>query len=173
MLVLTHRAVNNTAPEYLNDLIRFNVKGTTIRTRGSFDPCLLCVPPISQMSSNSLFDRSFMYVAPTLWNDLDLDIRLLPFLAFKKSQDTSLLVLCKLILIICMIFLFLPCVSTVIIGYIIISPLTLCIFIYIGYWIYYYIVTAVVQTSHRLYLVGQQVYYRFLNYYYLCYRYCV
>ena len=46
MLLLTHKAVNNTAPEYLRDLIRFNDKGMTIRTRASFDPCLLCVPPI-------------------------------------------------------------------------------------------------------------------------------
>ena len=37
--------INNTAPEYLCDLIRLNVKSTTIRTHASFDPCLLCVPP--------------------------------------------------------------------------------------------------------------------------------
>ena len=54
-LLLTHRAVNNTAPEYLSDLIRFNVKCTTIRTRASFDLCLLCVPPISKMRANSFF----------------------------------------------------------------------------------------------------------------------
>ena len=47
ILLLTHKAVNNTAPEYVCDLIRLNVKSTTIRTRASFDPCLLCVPPIS------------------------------------------------------------------------------------------------------------------------------
>ena len=47
ILLLTHKAVNNTAPEYLCDLIRLSVKSTTIRTRASFDPCLLCVPPIS------------------------------------------------------------------------------------------------------------------------------
>ena len=74
--------VNNTAPEYLCDLIRFNVKGTTIRTRASFDPCLLCVPTISKRCANSFFDRSFVYSAPILWNALDLDIRLLPFDAF-------------------------------------------------------------------------------------------
>ena len=78
-----------------------------------------------------------MYAAPTLWNALDLDIRCFQ----KKSQDTSLPeVLCKLILIIFMIFLFLQYVSTVIIMYIIISPLN-SIFIYIGYWTlikYYY-----------------------------------
>ena len=33
ILLLTHKAVNNTAPEYLCDLIRFNVKSTIIRTR--------------------------------------------------------------------------------------------------------------------------------------------
>ena len=48
ILLLTHNAVNNTAPEYLCDLIRLNVKSTTNRTRASFDPCLLCVPPISR-----------------------------------------------------------------------------------------------------------------------------
>ena len=87
ILLLTHNAVNNTAPEYLRDLIRFNVKSTTIRTRASFDPC---VPPISKMCASSLFDRSFMYVAPTLWNALDLDNRLLPFDAFKKRVKTHL-----------------------------------------------------------------------------------
>ena len=53
ILLLTHNAVNNTAPEYLCDLIRLNVKSTTIRTRASFDPCLLCVPPISKTCANS------------------------------------------------------------------------------------------------------------------------
>ena len=31
ILLLTHKAVNNTAPEYVCDLIRPNVKSTTIR----------------------------------------------------------------------------------------------------------------------------------------------
>ena len=53
--LLTHKAVNNTAPTYLCDLIRLNVKSTTIRTRASFDPCLLCVPPISKTCANSSF----------------------------------------------------------------------------------------------------------------------
>ena len=52
ILLLPHKAVNNTASEYLCDLIRLNVKSTTIRTRASFDPCLLCVPPISKMCAN-------------------------------------------------------------------------------------------------------------------------
>ena len=73
-LLSTHKAVNNAAPEYLCDLIRLNVKSTTIRTRVSFDPCLLCVLPISKTCANSFFDRSFVYAAPTLWNAFDFDI---------------------------------------------------------------------------------------------------
>ena len=88
-LLLTHKAVNNIAPEYLRDLIRFNVKGTTIRTRASFDPCLLFVPPISKILKgvqiNSLIDL-FVYTAPTLWNALDLDMILLRFDALKKES---------------------------------------------------------------------------------------
>ena len=87
---MTHKAVNNTTPEYVCDLIRFNVKSTTIRTRASFAPGLLCVPPISKRCANSLFDQSFVYAAPTLWNVLDLDIVLLPFDAFKKRVKTYL-----------------------------------------------------------------------------------
>ena len=91
---------------HLCDLIRLNVKSTTIRTRASFDHCVLCVPPISKTCANSFFVRSFVYAAPTLWNAIDLDIRLLPFDALKKkSQDTSLSeVLCKLILIVFILF---------------------------------------------------------------------
>ena len=59
-------------------------------TRASFDPCLLCVPPISKTCANSFLDRSFVYAAPTLWNALDLDIRLLPFDTFKKRVKTHL-----------------------------------------------------------------------------------
>ena len=71
-----HKSVNNTAPEYLSDLIRFN---TTIRTRASFDLCSSCVPPISKMCANSFLNLTFMYASPTLWNARDIDIILLPF----------------------------------------------------------------------------------------------
>ena len=57
ILLLTHKAVSNTAPEYLCDLIRLNVKSTTIRTRASFDPCLLCVPQlVKRVLIHSLID---------------------------------------------------------------------------------------------------------------------
>ena len=83
---MTHKAHNNTAPEYLSDLIRFNYnnKGTNVRTIASFDPCLLCVPPISKMYA--FFERSFVYV----WNALGLDIRLLPFDDFQEGIMTHL-----------------------------------------------------------------------------------
>ena len=63
-------------------------------------------PPISKTCANSLFDKSFVYAAPTLWNAFDLDIRLLPFDTLKKiCQDTSLFEeLCKLILIVFILF---------------------------------------------------------------------
>ena len=32
------------------------------------------VSPISKKWANSIFGRSFVYAAPTLWNDLDIDI---------------------------------------------------------------------------------------------------
>ena len=47
-------------------------------------------PPISKTCANSFIDGSFVYAAPTLWNALDLDIRLLPFDTFKKSVKTHL-----------------------------------------------------------------------------------
>ena len=73
-MLLTHNAVNNTPPEYLRDLIRFNVKSTTIRTRAAYDHCLLCVPQFNKRCVHSFVDRSLVYTAPTLWYALDLDI---------------------------------------------------------------------------------------------------
>ena len=61
-------------------------------------------PPISETCANSFFERTFVYATPTLWNALNLDIRLLPF-DTKKGQDASLSeVLCKLILIVFILF---------------------------------------------------------------------
>ena len=42
------------------------------------------------MCANSFFDRSFMYAVPTLWNTLDLNIRLLPLDDFKKRVKPHL-----------------------------------------------------------------------------------
>ena len=71
--MIHHKAVNNTAPEYLCDLIRLNVKSTTIRTCASFDPCLLCVPPISKTCANSKYRHGHLIHAhiPPLSNCKD------------------------------------------------------------------------------------------------------
>ena len=58
-----------------------------------------------------------MYAATTLWTALEFDIHLLPFDALKKVK-------------LFVIFLFLRCVSTVIIVYIIISPLNSYLYIH-------------------------------------------
>ena len=54
----------------------------------SQEPCRrLSTPDITQLL---VFMMIFVYAAPTLWNALDLDIRLLPFDAFKKRVKTHL-----------------------------------------------------------------------------------
>ena len=83
-MVCVIKLCNNTAPEYLCDLIRLNVKSTTIRTHAYFNPCLLCVPPISKTYANAFFDRSFVYAAPTLWKSLELDKDDCPLILSKK-----------------------------------------------------------------------------------------
>ena len=62
----------------------------TVCTGASFDPCLLRVLSISKICAYSLFEGSCMYVAPTLWNTLEFNIKLLDFDAQLKTQDTSL-----------------------------------------------------------------------------------
>ena len=109
---MTHKAVNHTAPEYLCDLIRLNVKSTTIRTRASFDPCLLCVPPISVLI------HSLIVLLCILLHHCGMPLIYIfdycPLILSKKSQDTSLSeVLCKLILIVFILFVLYLCFYTV------------------------------------------------------------
>ena len=40
---------------------------------------LLSIPPISKTCAFSCFERSFLCAAPTLWNKLSIDIRMLEF----------------------------------------------------------------------------------------------
>ena len=47
-------------------------------------------PQLVKTCANSFFDRSFVYVTPTLGNAFDLDIRLLLFDAFNKRVKTHL-----------------------------------------------------------------------------------
>ena len=54
------------------------------------DCFLLAIPPISKTCAASFFERSFIYAAPTLWNQLSIDIRMLEFNQFKSRVKTEL-----------------------------------------------------------------------------------
>ena len=67
--------MNNTAPVYLCDLISVNDKSIL---QVQVDPLILVYymfPQLVRMCANSFFERSFMYVTPSLWNTLDFGIR--------------------------------------------------------------------------------------------------
>ena len=81
--ILTHKAFSGSAPDNLCDLI--TKQNVSVRTRRDEDCYLLSVPPISKFCANSFFERSLMYAAPTLWNKLSQDIRMLDFVRFKSS----------------------------------------------------------------------------------------
>ena len=89
ILILTHKAFNGSAPEYLCELITKH-NNVSVRTRRAEDCHLLNVPPISKSCANSFFERSFMYAAPTLWNNLSQDTRMLDFIQFKSRIKTEL-----------------------------------------------------------------------------------
>ena len=48
------------------------------------------IPPISKTCAASFFERSFLYAAPTLLNNLSIDIRMLEFNQFKSRVKTEL-----------------------------------------------------------------------------------
>ena len=49
-------------------------------------------PQLVKLCANSFFDRSFVYAAPTLWNALDLDIRLLAFDTLKNKESRHIFI---------------------------------------------------------------------------------
>ena len=90
ILILTH---NGSAPEYLCELITKH-NNVSVRKRRAEDCYLLNVPPISKSCANSFFESSFMYAAPTLWNNLSQDTRMLDFIRFKSGIKTELYLKC-------------------------------------------------------------------------------
>ena len=90
--LLTHNAVNNTTTEYTSDLISVNDKIMNVQTL-----CILYISVFLRVSSvsknldNSFLERSFLYAAPTLRNNLDLDIRVLPFDSIEKNNQVTYL----------------------------------------------------------------------------------
>ena len=64
ILILTYKSfVHLSAPLYLRELVKEKTKSAN--TRLADDSLLLAVPPISKGSSNTLFERSFIYAALT------------------------------------------------------------------------------------------------------------
>ena len=87
ILILTHKAFNGSAPEYLCDLI--TKQNVSVHTRRAEDCYILSLPPISKSCANSFFERSFMYAALTLRNKISQDMKLLDFVRFKGSIKTE------------------------------------------------------------------------------------
>ena len=68
--MLTYKPLHNQGPKYLQDLLHY--KTTDERLRSSNDPYLLLIP---WTKLKTYADRSFKVAAPTVWNELPLEIR--------------------------------------------------------------------------------------------------
>ena len=88
ILIFTHKAFHGVAPVYLCELITKH-EHATVRTRRNQDCFLLSIPPISKTCAVSFFERSFLCAAPTLWNKLSIDTRMLEFDQFKSRVKTE------------------------------------------------------------------------------------
>ena len=80
ILLLTFKALIGTAPSYLQDLIQLSSHSRTLRSN---DQKLLICP---RSKSVKYGDRAFRVAAPTLWNQLPLEIRLSETVATFKSK---------------------------------------------------------------------------------------
>ena len=89
ILILTYKSfVDLSGPLYLRELVKTKNKSANTRLA---DHSLLLVPPISKGSSNTFFELSFIYAAPTEWNKLDGRIRKVTnFNSFKREIKTTL-----------------------------------------------------------------------------------
>ena len=84
ILILTWKALNGIAPDYLFNLLVPYVPSRRLR---SSDKHLLVIP----RALSAFGDRAFSVVAPTLWNSLPLDIRNCDsFQTFKNLLKTHL-----------------------------------------------------------------------------------
>jgi hypothetical protein len=69
LLLITFKALNGLAPEYLSELLHWHVSPRTLR---SSDKKLLAIP---KTNLKTYGDRTFAKAAPTLWNKLPLEMR--------------------------------------------------------------------------------------------------
>ena len=85
ILIMCFKAQNNLAPSYMSDLIH---KHNPVRTLRSSSQHLLAVHHVNMHTCG---DRSFVALAPTLWNSLPLTIRNTSSLDdFKSALKTHL-----------------------------------------------------------------------------------
>ena len=92
ILILTFKAfVDHTAPLYLSELVK--KKSSSTNTRSANDDLLLVIPPLSRNCSNTFFERSFNFAAPTEWNRLDKRIRRISNLNTFKSEIKTIMFL--------------------------------------------------------------------------------
>ena len=92
ILILTFKAfVDHTAPMYLSELVK--KKSSSTNTRSANDDLLLVIPPLSRNCSNTFFERSFNFAAPTEWNRIDKRIRRISNLNTFKSEIKTILFL--------------------------------------------------------------------------------
>ena len=87
LLLLTYKALNDSSPSYITDLLSPYVPARNLR---SSERHLLQVP---HTSTHSYGERAFQVAAPTLWNSLPTHIRQSPTIhIFKKVLKTHLFV---------------------------------------------------------------------------------
>ena len=79
ILLLTWKALNDSAPCYIQELLRPYNPSRTLRSSSDL---LLTVPKTSHRTTG---DRSFSYSAPKLWNNLPVEIRRMKELSKFKS----------------------------------------------------------------------------------------
>ena len=71
ILILTHRCLYGNAPSYLKCLVKWHVPKRNLRSKNSYE---LAVDFVKSFKCNYQ-DRSFVHVAPKLWNSLPVNIR--------------------------------------------------------------------------------------------------
>ena len=77
---------------YLSELVKN--KSSSTNTRSAIDDLLLLViPPLSRNCSNTFFERSYIFAAPTEWDRLDKRIRRISNLNTFKSEIKTILFL--------------------------------------------------------------------------------
>ena len=85
VLLLTFKALNGLAPQYLSDLLKPH---KPVRPLRSSDMALLDLPWSNRVTKG---DRAFAVRAPTLWNSLPVDLRFTSSLTvFKTKLKTHL-----------------------------------------------------------------------------------